>query len=509
VLPRHILDRPAGLNRSSECLTQGKRLTQVLSQPESKTAKLKPLCVDLDGTLVKSDTLVDSLLVMASTRPLLMLRFPERLLHGKAAFKTFVTSHVELDIAHLPYNRKLLHFLQQEHSRGRELHLATGADARIAERVAEHLGIFAGVLGTDASTNLTGSRKLANLRNRFGENGFAYIGNGNDDLPLLSGAAETMLANPSLGLRRRLRKRGISPAQVFEERSSPTHSLIQALRARHWAKNLLIFLPLLLAHERSLALLAKAFLAFFCFCCAASATYLIQDLLYIEADRRTTMNRTRPFASGDCPPAAGLMISAILLLAGLLGARFLPVGFLLWLLFYVGCTLAYSMYLKRIAIVDVLILSGLYTLRLLAGGAATSTPISHWLAGFAIFLFLSLATVELFAELEKVKLTGTKLMNDRGYRISDVEQIRSFGTTSAFAAAVVFANYIDGLAAMKLYNHPRFLWLIVPLMILWLCRVWLLASRGELDESPIAFALTDFASLLMGAAAAVIVVFAM
>lgn len=473
-------------------------MPEVLSQPDSKTAGIEPLCVDLDGTLVKSDTLVDSLLVLARTRPLLLLRLPGTLLRGKAGFKAFITSHVELDVAHLPYNRKLLHFLQQERARGRQLCLATGADVRLAKRVAHHLGIFSAVLGSDGETNLTGQKKLAILENQFGKNGFAYIGNGTADLPLLSSASETMLANPSTALRSSIRKLRIAPSRVFEERANSLRSLLNAVRPHQWAKNLLILLPPLLAHDRSLSILAKAFLAFFCFCCTASATYLVNDLFDIEADRRSTIKRLRPFASGDLAPATGLIAATALLIVSFGVTRALPVEFLFWLGFYVASTLAYSLYLKRIALVDVLVLSALYTLRLLAGGAATRTPISDWLAGFAIFLFFSLAIVKRFAELENIRLTGTQVKNGRGYLMSDIEQLRSFGTASAFAAVVVFANYISSQDVMKLYHHPRNLWLIVPFMIFWLCRVWLLASRGELDEDPVAFALTDVPSLVIG-----------
>jgi len=445
---------------------------------------------------------------MARSRPPLLLRLPRRLLHGKAAFKAFVASHVELDVAHLPYNRKLLLFLQNERSSGRELYLTTGADLRVAERVAGHLAIFDGVLGSDGAINLTGSRKLTSLQSQFGENGFAYIGNGAADLPLLSHAAESMVANPSLGLRSRMRKLGIAPTHVFEERTNPLRSFIHALRTHQWAKNLLIFLPLLLAHHRTIPALGKAFLAFFCFCCAASATYIVNDLLDIEADRRSPKKRTRPFASGELAPSTGLLASLVLMCSAFAAARALPLDFLLWLLFYAAATFSYSIYLKRVVLVDVLVLSGLYTLRLLAGGAATGTRISHWLAGFAIFLFFPLAIVKRFAELENVRLAGNQLKNDRGYLMSDLEQIRSFGTASAFAAVVVFANYISSQDVMKLYHHPRYLWLIVPFMILWLCRVWLLATRGELDEDPVAFALTDGASLAMGLAVFIIVMMA-
>jgi len=464
--------------------------------------------VDLDGTLVKSDTLVDSLLLLARSHPHLLLQLPAALFRGKAAFKAFLTSHVALDVVHLPYNRKLLHFLQQERARGRELYLATGADVRLAQRVASHLGIFNGVLGSDGATNLTGQKKLAILHSRFGPDGFAYIGNSTADLPLLSDASEKMLANPSAALRSSIRKHSISPTHIFEERASAFRSLVKALRPHQWAKNLLILLPPLLAHDRSFSVLGKALLAFLCFCCTASATYFVNDLLDLDADRRSARKRSRPFASGDLAPATGLLASAALLILALTMARALPIEFILWLGLYFLSTLAYSLFLKRIALVDVLVLSGLYTVRLLAGGAATNTPISHWLAGFAIFLFFSLAIVKRFAELEHIRLSGNQLKNGRGYLMTDIEQMRAFGTASAFAAVVVFANYISSQDVIRLYSHARYLWLIVPFMILWTCRVWLLASRGELNEDPVAFALTDLASLLMGACVLVIVLLA-
>jgi len=484
-------------------------LSQIVSQPETKTAGTKPLCVDLDGTLVKSDTLIDSLLVLARTHPLRLFGLPGKLLQGKAAFKAFVTDHVSLDVAHLPYNRTLLQFLQREHAHGRSVYLTTGADARLAHRVAHHLGIFSGVLGSDGASNLTGNTKLESLQKYFGAGEFAYVGNDVPDLPVMAGAAESMVANPSARLRSKLRARGLVPTQSFQERKAPWRSLIKALRPHQWAKNLLILLPPLLAHNHSLRLLGSALLAFACFCSTASGAYLVNDLLDIESDRRSAKKRVRPFASGDLAPATGLVVVVLLFALGFAGAQLLPPAYSFWLLTYLTATLAYSIYLKRIALVDVVVLSGLYTLRLIAGGAATATPISHWLAGFAIFLFFSLAIVKRFAELENLRLGGMQLKNGRGYLMTDIEQIRAFGTASAFAAVVVFANYISGSDVIALYHHHRRLWLIVPCLILWLCRVWLLASRGDLDEDPVAFALTDTASLAIGAAVVLIVMMAL
>jgi len=476
-------------------------------KPVNPTAAL-PLYVDLDGTLVKSDTLVDSLLVLMRTKPARLLKLPGLLLRGKAAFKAFFSETIVLDVKHLPYNRKLLQYLQTERAGGREIYLATGADAPLAQRVADHLGIFSGVLGSDGTTNLIGANKLERLRNHRNAGGFDYIGNARPDLTLLAAAKAPMVANPSLGLRMGMRARGIQPTRKFVERAHPLKSLVKAIRIHQWAKNLLVFIPLLLAHGFSTARFAPALLAFFCLSLTASATYIVNDLLDIEADRRHPRKRLRPFASGDLSAFQGMGIVTVFLLLALSTARLLPVAFYFWLMLYLATTLAYSTYLKRVALVDVLVLAGLYTLRLQAGGAATLTPISHWLAGFSIFLFLSLAFVKRFAELENLRASGATPKNGRGYLVADIHQLRSFGTSSAFAAVVVFANYISGRDVVVLYREPRYLWLIVPLMILWLCRVWLLASRGELNEDPVIFAITDRMSLLIGALVAVIAVLA-
>ena len=467
-----------------------------------------PLCVDLDGTLVQSDTLHDSLLVLVRTRPTKLFPLIGKLFHGKAAFKAYLSSLVAPDIANLPYNRKLLLFLQAERARGREIYLATGADTRLAERVASHLGVFSGVLASEGVVNLTGNHKLNRLRDTLSES-FSYIGNGSADLPLLLKAVEPMVANPSMRLRAKLRAKGIHPALEFDERASPITSLIKALRVHQWAKNLLIFLPLLLAHRFNAGDVFKTALAFLCFSFAASGTYVINDLFDIEADRRHHRKRLRPFAAGDLSVVTGAAIVVVVFTLALGGASFLPAASFGWILFYLATTLAYSFYLKRVPLVDVLVLSGLYTLRLLVGGGATGTPISQWLAGFSVFVFFSLALVKRFAELENLRSSASPLRNGRGYLLGDLEQLRSFGTASAYAAIVIFAIYISGHDVRALYHHPARLWLAVPLMILWLSRTWLLASRGELNEDPVVFAFTDRMSLLIGIAVAIIALLAL
>src|ERR1700722_13862705 len=462
----------------------------------------RPLCVDLDGTLVKSDTFVDSLMVLARRHPIAFLRAPLWALKGKAHVKSQVASMVTLDAAHLPYNRPLLDYLRDEHAAGRKLFLATGADRVLARNVANHLGIFEDVIASDGTINLTGQNKLERLEQRFPD--FDYVGNALPDLPILQGAQEAMLANPDLRLNSALKSRNIPVSRSFIDRARLPIAVAKGLRVHQWAKNLLVFLPLLLAHSLRPGPVLIAVAAFFCFCFMASATYIFNDFLDLETDRVPLNKRKRAFAAGDLSVTAGLGISFSLATLALIIAAYLPRTFLIYLLLYFVTTLAYTLSLKRIVLVDVVVLSSLYTIRMLAGSEATHDPVSPWLAAFSIFLFLSLAMVKRFSELQNLHARGVNPTNGRGYLLSDIDQLRSFGTSSAYASIVIFALYINGHDVVALYHHPNRMWLITPLLILWISRVWLLASRGLLNEDPVVFALSDRVSLLLGLGVAAI-----
>jgi 4-hydroxybenzoate polyprenyltransferase/phosphoserine phosphatase len=486
-------------------------------------ATLPALCVDLDGTLVKSDTLVDSTLVLARHHPAALLSLPRWLSQGKAALKQHLTSAVQLDVTHLPYNRELLQYLQQQHAAGRPLYLATAANAALAQRVADHLGLFAGVLASDSKVNLAGNNKLLAFQSRFGDN-FSYIGNALPDLPLLKSCQQPMVANPTAALRSALRTAGITPVRAFNEQVSPFKAWPKAIRLHQWAKNALIFLPLLLAHARAPGLLAGAVLAFFSFGLCASATYIVNDLLDLESDRQHPRKRRRPFASGDLSALSGVLVILLFLAVSVALALLVPhvitaispalalgrpLHFLEWLTIYAVITLAYSLRLKRAVIVDVIVLSGLYTIRIIAGSAATGVLVSTWLASFSIFFFLSLAFVKRFAELENLRERGGIQASGRGYHVADIEQLRSFGSASGYASVVVLTLYISNLDAAQLYQHTNRLWLLVPVLLLWLSRLWLQASRGELDEDPVVYAITDRRSLLLGVVVLAIVLSAL
>ena len=486
-----------------------------------------PLCVDLDGTLVKSDTLVDTVVVLARQHPERLLSLPGWVTQGKAAFKRKVTEVAQIDVVHLPYNQPLLEYLREQYAAGREIYLATGADTLLAQRVAAHLGIFRGVLASDGSTNLTGENKLQAFQQRFPE-GFCYIGNSSPDMPLLTQCVHPMVANPDERLRAGMRAAGLVPVRTFHDSAVTWTAWLRAIRLHQWAKNVLIFLPVLLAHVQAAGLLVASGLAFLSFGMAASATYIVNDLLDLEADRHHPRKRRRPFASGDLSPIAGLMTALVFACAAVTLALLIPVtltsvspqitltkpySFLEWLALYAVTTTAYSLRLKRSVLVDVIVLSGLYTVRILAGSAATGVPVSQWLAAFSIFFFLSLAFVKRFSELEALRQrqgeAGTEQAKGRGYRVSDLEQLRSFGTSSGYASVVVFSLYIGNEVSHGLYAHYMRLWLLVPLLLLWLSRLWLKASRNELHEDPVIYAITDGTSLTMGLLVAAVVLSAL
>jgi 4-hydroxybenzoate polyprenyltransferase/phosphoserine phosphatase len=487
------------------------------------TASLPVLCVDLDGTLVKSDTLHDSALAVARHHPAALLKIPGWLMQGKAHLKQHLANTVTLDVAHLPYNRELLQYLQQQRSIGRPIYLATAADADTANRVAAYLGIFTGVLASDGILNLAGKNKLAAFQSRFGDN-FSYIGNAIPDLPLLLHCHEPMVANPTAALRAGLSKSGLKPDRIFDERASPLNAWLKAIRLHQWAKNVLIFLPIILAHALAPGLVVGAALAFLSFGLCASATYIVNDLLDLEADRQHPRKRLRPFAAGDLSALSGIIVVILFLAASLTIAMVVPHvianlspqfslerphHFLIWLGIYLVTTLAYSLRLKRAVMVDVIVLSGLYTIRIIAGSAATGVPVSTWLASFSIFFFLSLAFVKRFAELENLRERGGVTAGGRGYHVSDIEQLRSFGSASGYVSVGVLTLYISNLDAAALYNHSHRLWLLVPVLLLWISRLWLQASRGDLDEDPVVYAITDRRSLLLGAVVVAIVLSAL
>lgn len=459
-----------------------------------------PLCVDLDGTLLKTDSLYELLLRGIKTSFFILFKLPFLLLKGKQHVKQYLAGRVTLDASLLPYNKDFLDFLKQERARGRKLVLATGCHEKTAKQIADYLGIFDAVVATNESINLTGSHKAARLVELYGEKGFDYAGNDTVDLPVWQHANKAILVNCSDATGKQL-KAGISFERVFDTPAVDIKILLKAIRIHQWAKNALLFIPALTAQalwvDNNLLTLGIAFIAFGC---CASFSYVVNDLLDLDADRKHHTKRHRPFAAGAISLRASFVIAAVLFLLSAGFASQLNYWFVGLLIVYFILTNLYSFRLKAIPVLDVAMLAGLYTLRVLAGAVAISLEPSFWLIGFSSFLFFSLAIVKRLSELLYLQKNTDEPVKARGYVAADVATLQALGSAAAMAAVLVLALYIDSHTVKALYSSPRHLWLLCPVLLLWLGRVWLITGRGEMHDDPVVFALKDHISWLIFAA---------
>ncbi len=475
---------------------------------EDSTGKF-PLCVDLDGTLIKTDLLWESLLALLKQNPLSLFLLPLWLFKGKAYLKHEIARRVTLDVSTLPYDQDFVEFLSNERRSGRELVLATASHVSLARDVASHLGLFEErVFGSDASINLKGERKVAFLVERYGARRFAYAGNSTADLPVWAEANEAIVVNASAGLVSRARSL-TTVSHVFSEPIKWLKQVAKALRVHQWAKNVLVFIPVIASHQlTNRTLMMQAGLAFLSFSFSASSVYIINDCLDLSSDRRHPRKKHRPFASGSLSIPFGLLLAAVCLVGGVLLALALPPLFLVVLAGYMALTTGYSFYLKQFVLLDVIVLAQLYTVRVYGGGAATGVVPSHWLLTFSLFLFLSLALVKRFTELRLTsEAEGTEL-HGRGYWVTDLEHISSIGTASGLLAVLVLALYISSKEVLLLYTHADVLWLVCPVMLYWISRVWMLAYRNRMDDDPVVFAVKDPKSYVMAAMIGAILFFA-
>lgn len=460
----------------------------------------RPLVVDLDGTLIRSDTLYESLWKLISRNPLHVFMIPLWLARGRAALKRQIAGRVAIDVAALPYRADLLNYLRAQRAAGRRLVLATASDRMIAEQVAAHLDLFDEVLASDGKTNLKGSHKAAALASRFGDRGYSYAGDGRADLPVWKLAATALVIGDDGRLADRVRE--TTPVEkTLSSGSSAGWPFVRALRLHQWVKNILIFVPLVAAHRvADPVALWQTTLAFLSFGLTASAGYLLNDLVDVEVDRHHPTKKYRPFASGALDFRAGFLGAPALLIAGAGISLLLPAAFTIALLGYFTATQFYSFYLKRIVLADVFMLAMLYTARIIAGAIAITVPTSQWLLAFSIFLFLSMAFVKRYSELNALKLEEKDLAAGRGYRVIDFELLSSFGAASGYIAVLVFALYINSPEVGVLYRAPEYLWLFCLVLLYWISRVWIIAHRGGMHDDPIIFALKDRVSYAVGAA---------
>ena len=466
---------------------------------------MRPLVLDLDGTVSRTDTLVEALLRLAARAPLRLLALlPVLMTAGRAAFKRRVAREAPLDPGSLVFNEEVLELARAARAAGRPVLLVTAADWDVADSVARHLDLFDAVYASDGAVNLKAEAKARFLVQRFGAGGFDYVGDAAADLPVWREAGTSFVVAPSARLRARaravsgdLREVGARPGAAARMRV-----WLRALRVHQWAKNVLVFVPMVAAHRIDMRTFSHAALAFTAFSLCASSVYLLNDLLDLPHDRRHASKRRRPFASGALDITQAPPLIAVSLVAGFAIALLLPLRFVLMLVIYYACTLGYSLVLKRLPIWDVMMLAGLYTLRVFAGSAACGIGMSPWLLAFSMFLFFCLAVVKRQTELvQHVREGRGEALGGRGYLPEDLDMLRSMATSSGYMAVLVMALYVNSPDVLALYRHPAALWVLCPILLFWVSRVLMLSHRGLMNDDPVVFALRDRLSLLVGAAA--------
>ncbi|MBH0237122.1 UbiA family prenyltransferase [Methylobrevis albus] len=461
-----------------------------------------PCCVDLDGTLVATDTLHEGVLALLKLNPLFLFLLPYWLLHGKARLKREVALRTRLDPALLPYRPEVLAALHDCRANGRRIYLTTGAHQTVAEGVAKHLGIFDGVFSTDGDVNLTSHAKRELLVAKFGEAGFDYFGNSREDIEIFEHARQVTVVAPDRTARGWSRR---NASGLIDHPAGLLKPLIKAIRVHQWMKNVLIAVPLILAHQHDeFGAVLAAVTAFFAFSFAASAVYILNDLMDLSSDRRHATKRRRPFAAGTLSVSAGIKTAVVLVAASIGLATLLPPLFGVALGVYAVITTAYSLSLKRMLLVDVITLASLYTLRVLAGAAATGAGVSFWLLSFSMFFFLGLALVKRYVELSGQEKSEVRI-EGRGYRPADIDVIMTSGLAASFVSTLVLALYIDSAEVRQLYGQPWLLWPLCPMVLYITMRIWVLARREEMHDDPVVFILKDWRSQIVIALGAVLV----
>lgn len=443
--------------------------------------------VDLDGSLLRTDLLHESVLLLLRRNPLYAFLLPVWLLRGRAWLKREIAHRVHIEVDTLPYDPRVLEHLRSTPCRPRVL--CTASDELLVRPVAEHLGLFEEVLASDGRVNLGGVAKAQALVGRFGEKGFDYTGNSQVDLHVWRHARGARVVNASSSLARRA-----SLVAMLEEHwpapAAGASVWLKALRMHQWLKNLLVFLPLLAAHAfTDVAMVSRSVLAFLAFGLCASGVYVLNDLLDLQSDRRHPRKRHRPFASGRLPILHGMLVAPVLTIAGFALAWLAAPAFAGVLAIYWVATFGYSLWFKRVEMLDVCVLAGLYTIRIIGGAVAVSVPLSFWLLAFSMFLFLSLAVLKRYTELAGME--GQGQASGRGYAAADLPLLQSLGAASGYIAVLVLALYINSPESVELYSRPRVLWLLCPLLLYWVSRAWSVAHRRKMHDDPVVFAVTD------------------
>ncbi|HBF09424.1 MAG TPA: UbiA family prenyltransferase [Gammaproteobacteria bacterium] len=460
----------------------------------SASDKQVPLCVDLDGSLILTDTLYESVAQLIKQNWLMAFMVPFWFFKGKAFLKNQLAKHCDLAVDRFPLHNDFKAWLETEKANGRRLVLVTGTHEKYANAFAQHIQLFDEVIATTPLVNCTSHNKANRLVEEYGERGFDYAGNHSVDANVWKFARHAIVVNASGAVISAAQNTALAVERVFPPQYKINFKVIRkALRVHQWMKNLLIFVPLMTAHMfTSSAAIGSAIFAFIIMSICASATYFINDLLDLEADRNHHTKCNRPFASGAIPINKGAMAAAAMLGFSFLSALiFMPFEFFFILFSYLVLTLTYSLSFKRLQSLDVVSLAMLYTIRVLAGAAAIGVTVSFWLLAFSLFIFLSLGLVKRVSELQKLVEQNKTFVEGRGYEVADLPVLQSLGSASGYLAILVISLYIHSPEVSLLYDKPQILWLICPILTVWITRIWVLTARGQVDEDPVEYAIKD------------------
>lgn len=455
---------------------------------------------DLDDTLLKTDLLFEQWILLLKTKPLMFLQSLFWLFKGRAYFKNRIATLTSLSAATLPYRTEVIEVLKAYRSDSNNVLVLASASPTIwLDPIAAHLGLFDRTLGSSATTNLKGKAKFAALQEIIGRNSFTYIGDHEVDLEIWKHSTSIIAVNPSKSLSTKISLLKKETKTLIDPKRNIAKILAKQLRPHQWIKNILVFLPAVASHRYlDLSVLGNTLLGFASFSLIASFVYVLNDLLDLNADRAHHSKKNRPLACGLLPIRRGIAILPILFFGAVGIGFFLPPYYLGWLAVYLGLNIAYSFYLKQSVIIDVIILSFMYTLRIFAGSAATAIPISEWLLSFSTLFFFSLACVKRYTEISRSKNKLT--IDGRGYRQLDHSMIQSLGVSSGMLSILVVLLYLQSGDVRALYANPQNLWFATPVLLFWISRIWLLTNRDEIHDDPVVFAVRDRVSWLCAVA---------
>jgi 4-hydroxybenzoate polyprenyltransferase/phosphoserine phosphatase len=461
--------------------------------------KNKPIIIDLDGTIVHTDMLHENIFSLLAAKPLEILKIPYYLFKGKAYLKKKLALESQLDVTNLPYNYELLDWIKDQKNKGSNVVLCTGSDIIDAKKISDFLGIFDDVIASDGKLNLVGKNKANILVEQYGSKNFHYAGNSRKDIHIWKESDHAIVINSSKKLLNTVKKICKVTFTIPKRKIHPK-IIIKAMRVHQWLKNLLLFAPFIAAHQiNNFESWVSVTIGFVSFSLCASAIYLLNDLTDLSNDRSHPRKKERPFASGKLPFYYGVLLIPLLLVSSFaIAIIFSNSEFTIWLFLYLLLTTLYTFIIKPIVFLDVIVLAMLFTIRIIAGSATLLLPLSPWILAFSIFLFVSLAIIKRYAELEIQIIKNISQIKGRGYYTSDASLIQSIGLASGFCSILVFVLYLNSPEVMALYNSPEIIWLCIPILIYWQSWMWLSAHRGEMHDDPIIFAIKDKHSLMSG-----------